>query len=59
MTLRAVVRNASAAYTIRWESTEDGQNWKEIEGETKDEYKFVITEENAELGYRVVLVAQA
>lgn len=58
VTLRAVVRNASAAYTIRWECSEDGQTWKEIENETTDEYKFIVTEENVELSYRIVLTAQ-
>lgn len=58
ITLRAVVRNANTAYAIRWESN-DGNGWVEIKGEDKDEYKFIVTEENADLEYRVVLITEA
>ena len=37
----------------------DGSGWRTIEGETEDEYEFVITEENAAYDYRVVLTAVA
>ena len=57
ITLKAVVKNATAPYAIRWEMN-DGSGWKEIKGETEDEYEFVITEENAGHDYRVVLTAE-
>ena len=55
---RQVIKDATAAYTIRWESN-DGSGWKEIKGETGDEYEFVVTEENVHDIYRVVLTAKA
>ena len=58
VTLRAVVKNATAAYAIRWE-VNDGNGWKEIQGENGDEYEFVVTEENAGYSYRVALTALA
>ena len=54
VTLKAVIENATAAYVISWE-VNDGNGWKVIDGEEKDEYKFVATEENAGFEYRVVL----
>ena len=36
----------------------DGE-WTVIEDENEEEYEFVITEENAGLEYRVVLVTEA
>lgn len=58
VTLRAVVRDANAEYAIRWEYF-DGSEWKEIKDEHKDEYKFIVTEDNAEYEYRVVLITEA
>ena len=55
--LRAVIADATAAYTIRWEYN-DGQGWEEIQGETEAEYRFIVTQENAAYNYRVVLLAQ-
>ena len=56
--LRAVIENANIAYAIRWESN-DGSGWAEIKGEDKEEYEFVVTEQNAGLEYRVVLLTEA
>ena len=58
VTLRAVVRDANTAYEIRWECN-DGNGWEEIEDEDEMEYDFVVTEENAKLEYRVVLITEA
>ena len=58
VTLRAVVRDANTAYEIRWECN-DGNGWVEIEDEDELEYDFVVTEENAKLAYRVVLITEA
>lgn len=58
VTLRAVVRDANTAYEIRWECN-DGNGWVEIEDEDELEYDFVVTEENAKLEYRVVLITEA
>ena len=58
VTLRAVVRDANTAYEIRWECN-DGDGWVEIPDEDELEYEFVVTEENAALAYRVVLITEA
>ena len=58
VTLRAVVRDANTAYEIRWECN-DGSGWVEIRDEDELEYDFVVTEENAKLEYRVVLITEA
>ena len=58
VTLKVIVENATAPYAIRWEAN-DGSGWKTIEGEDEDEYKFIVTEENADTEYRVVLLANA
>ena len=57
VTLRAVVENANAPYELRWEVLVENE-WTAIEDETKEEYTFVVTEENATSQYRVVVVAQ-
>ena len=44
ITLRAVVENATAAYTIRWESN-DGSGWVELGRRDEAEYSFIVTEE--------------
>ena len=54
--LRAAVENANAEYTIRWEQN-DGSGWKVIDGEDGHEYRFIVTQENVALDYRVVLTA--
>ena len=58
VTLRAVVRDANTAYQIRWECN-DGSGWVEIRDEDELEYDFIVTEENAKLAYRVVLITEA
>ena len=56
--LRAVIRDANTDYEIRWEYL-SGSEWKVISGEDDETYEFVVTEENAELEYRVVLITEA
>ena len=58
--LKAVVTDANTAYQIRWEFyDEDDSEWKAISGVNGDTYKFTLTEENAGLVYRVVLITEA
>lgn len=55
--LRAKVQNANVAYKLRWEFyDEEHREWKPIQNETKPEYRFIVTEENAVLQYRVVVI---
>ena len=55
VTLKAVVSDVNKPYTIRWEAFENGA-WKKIgSGES---YSFIVSEENASLSYRAVLVAK-
>lgn len=56
--LRAVVTNANISYDIRWEVLE-GSEWVEIEGEDEETYEFVVTEQNCDKEYRVVLITEA
>lgn len=56
--LRAVVTDANTDYEIRWEVLE-GSEWIEIEGEDEETYEFVVTEENCDKEYRVVLITEA
>lgn len=44
------------AYTLQWQY-DDGHGWKDISGMNKDEYKFVLTEENAVYEYRAVVIS--
>ncbi len=57
VTLRAVVCNANADYTISWEvdKTGSGSSWEALSGETDTTYSFEVTEENAAYAYRAVL----
>lgn len=53
VTLRASVKDANLGYTIRWESGDNG-SWNQIG--TGDSVRFTVTEQNAALAYRAVLV---
>lgn len=55
--LRAKVSDANAAYSIRWEM-DKGNGWEAIGGEHDTTYDFVVSEENANYAYRVVLVVE-
>ena len=63
VTLRAVVENANAEYTIRWEyynddaDLEKGENpW--VKCGTGEKYSFTVNEDNAKLTYRAVAVGK-
>lgn len=56
--LRAMIYGANTDYEIRWEYL-SGSEWKVIEGEDEETYDFVVTEENADREYRVVLITEA
>lgn len=60
VTLTADVRDANALYQLRWEvNRQDEEGWKPIEGESEVDYDFVLTRDNANYEYRVVLVTEA
>lgn len=53
VTLHASVKDANLDYSIRWEAKENG-SWNKV-GSGAD-YSFAVTEQNAGLSYRAVLV---
>lgn len=60
VTLRAIVHNANTAYSLRWEVYNEIEGeWQAISGETGERYQFVVTEENADDAYRVVVITEA
>ena len=57
VTLKAVVKDANADYSIRWQIKKPGSDeWKTVSGETSKTYSFTVNENNAEYAYRAVLV---
>ncbi len=60
VTLTANVQNANKLYEIRWEvNRQNEEGWTTISGENGTDYDFVLTQENANFEYRVVLVTEA
>ena len=54
ITLKAVPAGyGNVELSYQWQYSTDGTNWTNIEGETKTEYTFMITKENARFRYRV------
>ena len=57
--LQAVLTGETDAnFTYQWQYN-DGNGWKNVKGETKAIYEFVVTEENAVYDYRVVVTGAA
>ena len=60
VTLRANIRDVNTAFQIRWEvNCQDNNGWRAISDEQGSEYEFVVTPDNVNYEYRVVLVAEA
>lgn len=56
ITLKAVVSGTNLPYSIRWEASEDGKEWKTVG--TGESYSFDLTEGNEAYSYRAVLVSK-
>lgn len=54
VTLHASVKDANLDYSIRWEARNNEGSWNKVG--TGADYSFAVTEENADLAYRAVLV---
>ena len=53
----ARVEGYTVPYTLQWQYSEDGLEWKDIAGETKDFLLVEVTEENAAWQWRVAVIA--
>jgi hypothetical protein len=58
-TLKAVATGfGDVELTYQWQYSTDGENWTDIEGETKKTYSYIIDETNANNIYRVLVVPE-
>ena len=61
VTLQLIVKDLNQEFTIRWQVWKhetDEEIWYDIDGVTGVTYSFVVTEENVNYEYRVVLTVQ-
>ena len=42
-------------YTLQWQQSEDGVNWTDIDGATESRYDVLVSEENYQLLWRVMV----
>lgn len=57
ITLKAIVKDANMDFNLRWEvNRQDRNGWCILNGETNQEYNFIITKENQNYEYRVILI---
>lgn len=60
VTLTAKISNANRPFAIRWEvNRQDEEGWQTIAGANGLNYSFLLTKDNVDYEYRVVLVAAA
>ena len=45
----------NAVYTVQWQTSQDGENWTDVEGATELTYTMVVTEENWQDIWRLVV----
>ena len=56
ITLKAVVKVNAKDYSIQWQMREKkSDDWTDIKGATKKNYKFTVTPENQDWQYRVMV----
>ena len=53
ITLKAVVK-VNKDYSLQWQVKENGQ-WQDLKGETGKTYSFIVTQENQDTKYRVMV----